>query len=183
MNHFSDMMYKSRHILMAALLTLLFATPSLQAAPGAPSKTGVVDLARILQQMTEAKKAETTLNTTAEPFKKELQRMNQDLQKSIATYGQAREGMSKQARDLKEKDLNLKAQGMKKYKQEKFGRGGIVQKKEQALITPIRQKLLTAIQAVAQKEGFSLVLDKQAMIYGAADADLTFKVMNQLNIK
>jgi len=36
--------------------------------------------------------------------------MNQDLQKSIATYGQAREGMSKQARDLKEKDLNLKAQ-------------------------------------------------------------------------
>jgi len=27
------------------------------------------------------------------------------------------------------------------------------------------------------------VLDKQAMIYGAADADLTFKVMNQLNIK
>jgi len=61
--------------------------------------------------MPEAKKAETTLNTTAEPFKKELQRMNQDLQKSIATYGQAREGMSKQARDLKEKDLNLKAQG------------------------------------------------------------------------
>jgi len=27
------------------------------------------------------------------------------------------------------------------------------------------------------------VLDKQAMIYGAADADLTFKVMNQLNIQ
>jgi len=116
MNHFSDMMYKSRHILMAALLTLLFATPSLQAAPGAPSKTGVVDFARILQQMPEAKKAETTLNTTAEPFKKELQRMNQDLQKSIATYGQAREGMSKQARDLKEKDLNLKAQAMEEIR-------------------------------------------------------------------
>jgi len=59
----------------------------------------------------------------------------------------------------------------------------VLYRKEQALITPIRQKLLTAIQAVAQKEGFSLVLDKQAMIYGAADADLTFKVMNQLNIK
>ncbi|WP_223267065.1 OmpH family outer membrane protein [Chlorobium phaeovibrioides] len=177
------MMHKSRHILMATVLTILFAVPSLQAAPGAAGRTGVVDFARILQQMPEAKKAESTLNATAEPFKKELQRMNQDLQKSLEAYSQARAGMSQQARELKEKDLNLKAQGMKKYEQEKFGRGGIVQKKEQELITPIRQKLLTAIQSVAQKEGFSLVLDKQAMVYGAADTDITFKVMNQLNIK
>ncbi|MDT9546385.1 MAG: OmpH family outer membrane protein [Chlorobium phaeovibrioides] len=183
MNHFSAMMHKSRHILMATVLTILFAVPSLQAAPGAAGRTGVVDFARILQQMPEAKKAESTLNATAEPFKKELQRMNQDLQKSLEAYGQARAGMSQQARELKEKDLNLKAQGMKKFEQEKFGRGGIVQKKEQELITPIRQKLLAAIQSVAQKEGFSLVLDKQAMVYGTADADLTFKVMNQLNIK
>jgi len=39
------------------------------------------------------------------------------------------------------------------------------------------------VQAQAQKDGFSLVLDKSVMVYGSQEHDLTAKVMNQLNIK
>jgi outer membrane protein len=182
MNRTRDLMTLCRNTALAAVVSIIVAVPSLQAAPAA-GKVGVVDFPRILQQMPEAKQAEATLKATAAPFEKELQRQQAELQKSAEAYGTARASMTKQARDLKEKDLNLKAQGMQKYKQDKFGQGGVLDLKQQALITPIRQKLLTAVKTVADTEGYSLVLDKQAMVYGSAESDLTFKVMNQLNIK
>lgn len=173
-------MNTARQIVMAIMLSLFLAAPSAQAATG---QVGVIDFARILQQMPETKKAQATLKSTAAPFEKELQRMNQELQKSLAAYEKERAGMTPQAREQKEKEINLQAQGIKKYQQEKFGRGGILDKKEQELVAPIRTKLLGAIQTLSKKEGFTLVLDKQAMVYGTAEHDLTFKVMNQLNIK
>ncbi|WP_242664252.1 OmpH family outer membrane protein [Chlorobium sp. N1] len=178
-----DILSACRRTALAAIFGLAIAAPSLQAAPAGAGKVGVVDFPRILQQMPEAKQAEATLKATAAPFEKELQRQQAELQKAAEAYGAERAAMSKQARDLKEKDLNLKAQGMQKYKQEKFGQGGALDQKQQQLIVPIRQKLLTAIKTIADREGYSLVLDKQAMVYGTPESDLTFKVMNQLNIK
>jgi len=101
----------------------------------------------------------------------------------VAPYTQRATTMTKAARDQKEKELNVKGQAVQKYQQDKFGRGGVVDKKEQELIAPIRQKALGAVQTIAQKEGFTLVIDKSVLVYGAAEQDLTFKVMNQLNIK
>ncbi|MCG8375115.1 MAG: OmpH family outer membrane protein [Chlorobiales bacterium] len=63
---------------------------------------------------------------------------------------------------------------------EKFGPGGALDKKKAELFAPIRQKILNAVKAVAAKEGFSVIIDKQAMVYGNPSADITFKVISQL---
>ncbi len=136
-----------------------------------------------MQQLPETKQAEATLQATAAPFQKELDRLNQDYQKSIAAYRQQAGSMTKPARDAKEKEIALKGQAIEKYQQEKFGRGGMVERKQQELIIPIRQKVLAAVESVAQSEGFTLVLEKNIAIYVTPANDLTFKVMNQLNIK
>jgi len=91
--------------------------------------------------------------------------------------------MTKTAREQKEKELNLQGQAVEKYQQEQFGRGGVVEKKQQELLIPIRQKVLAAVESIAQKEGSSLVLEKSIAVYVTPENDLTFKVMNQLNIK
>ena len=136
-----------------------------------------------MQQLPETKQAEATLQATAAPFQKEHDRLNQDYQKSIAAYRQQAGSMTKPARDAKEKEIALKGQAIEKYQQEKFGRGGMVERKQQELIIPIRQKVLAAVESVAQSEGFTLVLEKNIAIYVTPANDLTFKVMNQLNIK
>jgi len=176
------MMNMSRRMITALILGVILVFPAAFAAQGA-EKIGVVDFSKIIQQMPETKKAETTLQATAAPLQKELDRLKQDFEKSVAAYKQQAPTMAKAARDQKEKELNLKGQAVQKYQQEKFGRGGMVDRKEQELIAPIRQKALAAVQAQAQKDGFSLVLDKSVMVYGSQEHDLTAKVMNQLNIK
>jgi outer membrane protein len=182
MKHSTRFMTMSRRIIMAVALSLVLVAPRSFAAQES-GKVGVVDSGKILQQLPETKQAETTLQTTATPLQKELDRLNQDYQKSVAAYRQQAASLTKAARDQKEKELSLKGQAVEKYQQEKFGRGGIIEKKQQELLIPIRQKVLTAIESIAKKEGITLVMEKSASVYVAPEHDLTFKVMNQLNIK
>ena len=168
------------HIMTITLiLSLLAVAPSALAAPG-DQKTGVVDVAKILNQMPEKQKAENILKATGTQWEKGLDKLKKDFQTAAASYEKQKKSLSKTAIEQKEKDLNLKYQNIQKYQMEKFGPGGALDKKKAELFAPIRQKILNAVQAVAQKEGFSVIIDKQAMVYGDKSADLTFKVISQL---
>jgi outer membrane protein len=179
MNHSRKFMTVSRRIVMAVGLGLLLVSPSAFAVQGV-DRVGIVDSGKILQLMPETKRAETTLQTAAIPLRKELERLNLDLKNSIASYEQQKASLAKPARMQKEKDLALKAQSIQKYQQVN---NGVLEKKKQALFQPIRQKILTAVMSIAQKNGFSVVLEKGASLYVSPDHDLTVKVMTQLNIK
>jgi len=167
---------------MAVGLGIMMTAPQAFAAQET-GKVSVVDSGKILQMLPETKQAETTLQTTALPLQKELERLNQDYQKSVATYRQKAGSLTKTARDQKEKELALKGQAVEKYQQDNFGRGGLIEKKQQELFTPIRQKVLTAVETTAKAEGVALVLEKNSSIYVAPENDLTFKVLDKLNIK
>ncbi len=175
-------MNMSRRIVMAVGLSMMLVAPQSFAAQES-SKVSVVDSGKILQQLPETKQAEATLQATAAPLQKELERMQLDYQKSVAAYRQQAASMTKPARDVREKELGIKGRALEKYQQDNFGRGGVVERKQQELLIPIRQKVLAAVESVAQTEGFTLVLEKNIAIYVAPANDLTFKVMNQLNIK
>jgi outer membrane protein len=183
MNHSKRFITMSRRIIMAVVLSLVLVAPQSFAATPESGKVGVVDTGKILQLLPETKQAESTLQATASPLQKELDRLNKDYQKSVAAYRQQAASLTKAVRDQKEKELNLKGQAIEKYQQEKFGRGGIIEKKQQELLVPIRQKVLSAIESIAKKEGITLVIEKSAAVYVTPDHDVTFKVMNQLNIK
>ena len=180
MNHSGGFINVSRRVILAVALSLLLIAPPSMAATQDAGKVGVVDYGKIIQQMPETKQAETTLQATAAPLQKELARLNMEYQKAVAAYRQLPATTAKAARDQKERDVHLKAQALQKYQQEQ---GPAVEKKQQELLTPIRDKVLAAVKSIAQKEGFTLVLDKGIQVYGTADHDLTFKVLNQLNIK
>ncbi len=169
----------SRTMAITLILSLFAVAPSALAAPG-NEKTGVVDVAKILNQMPEKKKAENILKATGTQWEKGLDKLKKDFQTAAAGYEKQKKSLSKTAREQKEKDLNLKYQNIQKYQLEKFGPGGALDKKKAELFAPIRQKILTAVKAVATKEGFSVIIDKQAMVYSTKSADITFKVISQL---
>jgi outer membrane protein len=179
MNHPREFMPVSFRFFTAVALGLLLVSPTVFAAQGV-ERVGLVDSGKILQKMPETKQAETTLQATAVPLRKELERLNQDMKNSIAFYEQQKASLGKPARMQREKELTLKAQSIQKYQQEN---SGVLEKKKQALFLPIRQKILTAIASIAQKNGFSVVLEKGAALYVTADHDLTSQVMAQLHIK
>lgn len=182
MNHSERIMTKSRRIIIGIVTSFVFAVPQTFAAQGA-EKVGIVDAEKIMQLMPETKQAKAALDATIAPLQKELERMQVEYQKAVGAYKQQAASMAKPARDLKEKELIQKGQAIEKYQIEKFGRGGVVEKKQQELLAPIRQKESAAIEAIAQQDGYGVVIDKNVALYVLPEHDLTYKVMNRLNIK
>ncbi|NTW68347.1 MAG: OmpH family outer membrane protein [Chlorobiaceae bacterium] len=180
MNHSGGFISVSRRVILSAALSVMLFAPLSAEAAQETGKVGVVDFGKLIQQLPETKVAETTLQATAAPLQKELARLNADYQKSVAAYRQLPATASKAVRDQKEQEANTKGQALQKYQQEQ---GVAVEKKQQELLTPIREKVLAAIKAIAQQGGFTLVIDKGVQVYGTPEHDLTFKAMNQLNIK
>jgi len=173
-------MHMIRQIVLA--FGLIFALAS-TAQAAATAKTGVIDVARVIQQMPETKKAENVLKSSSEEWEKALNKMKVDFQTAAATYEKGKAQMNQATRAQKEKALETQLQAAQKFQLEKFGQGGALQTKQEELFKPIRQKVLAAIEAVSKKEGFSMVLDKQAMIYGDPSLDLTIRVIDHLNKK
>lgn len=169
----------SRAFIITLVLSLLAFAPSAKAATG-NQKTGVVDVGKVLDQMPEKKKAENILKSTGTQWEKSLDTMKKNFQTAAASYEKQKKTLSKAAQEQKEKELNLKLQSIQKYQMEKFGPGGALDKKKAELFAPIRQKILNTVQAIAQKEGFSVIFDKQAMVYGDKSNDITFKVISKL---
>ncbi|MBC8524727.1 MAG: OmpH family outer membrane protein [Chlorobium phaeobacteroides] len=167
-----------RTMFFAVILSFFFVSPELLAVTG--QKTGVIDATSVLNQMHETKKAENILKATGTQWQKGLDNLKKSFQTSAASYEKQKSSLSKAAREQKEKDLNVKLQSIQKYQMDKFGPNGALEKKKAELLAPIHQKLLAAVKAVAVKEGFSVIIDKQAMIYGSSSADITAKVINQL---
>ena len=164
---------------MAVVMSLVLLSAPSYAAQDA-GKVGVVDFVKIQQMLPETKQAAATMQATVAPIEKELERLNQEYQKAITLYSQLPGNTSKAAREQKEMDVKLKAQTFQKYQQEQ---NRVVQKKEQDLTAPIRDKIITAIKAIAQQEGFSIVVEKNASWYSTPEHDLTAKVINHLNIQ
>ncbi len=173
----------SRRIFMTAALSLVLVPPQTFAITQAGTKVSVVDSGKILQQLPETKQAEESLQAIAAPLQKELNRMNVDYQQSVAAYQQKAASLTRTVRDQKEKELKLKAQTLEKYQQEHFGRSGTIETKQQELFLPIRKKVLAAVESIAIQEEVTLVLEKNSSIYVTTENDLTFKVLDKLNIK
>ncbi len=182
MTHSRKFMKMSRRIIMAVILGLILVAPPSFAAQEV-GKVGVVEFSKIWQQLPETKQAQLTLQATVDPLQKELARLKQDYQQSVVAYNLKAPALTKAVKEKKEKELNLKGQIIEKYQQDNFGRGGVIEKKDMELAAPIRQKIATAIEFIAQKEGFTLVFEKSNSFYVTPENDLTFKVLNQLNIK
>jgi outer membrane protein len=56
-----------------------------------------------------------------------------------------------------------------------------LQKKQGELTGPIIKKMIGVIQRVAKKQGYELIIDKQAAPYARADLDLTEQVIQLYN--
>ncbi len=165
----------SLRIVPALALCMLISIPGAFAASGSPQKIGVVDYGKIFQQMPETKSADQALQTARNQTNTELGKQQAALQSAVQAYQKA--GKPNPA---KEKALRDQEESFRKTVAE---RQNALAKKEQDLIAPIRQKIDSAIESISKKDGYSLIFEKGARVYGDAEYDITFKVMDQLNIK
>ncbi len=169
-------MKKIVSIVMAAII-LLAAKNNVNAQ----TKIGYVSVAEFMPSMPEYKKADTSmvdfrnaLGQQYEELKKEFSEQDSLLStKDTLKY-------TKAVLELKRKtlvELYTRVQGFQQQASDQM------QQKQQELLAPVQKKAMDAIQAVAKENGYTYVIQKEALYaYPIAD-DLLPLVKKKLNLK
>jgi outer membrane protein len=151
---------------------------------GQTAKLAYVDSEIILRDLPEAQKAQKELEAMVTTWQEELEKMSAELQKGVEEYQKKQALMLPAAKESEEKRLTDLQQKAREYQAQRFDprTGDVVTEREKKL-TPIRERILKAIEAVAKDEGFGFVFDKAndvLLLYADVKYDLTYRVLDKL---
>ena len=159
---------------------LLFALPLLLALPGRAQgmKIGYVDVQRAVGEVEEGKAARSRLQQELQQKRGDLERKRAELEKMRADYDKQAPVLSDDAKRKRQEDLQkafVDAQNAAGQMQEELSG------KEQEAMRSISQRLVQVVAEVSDKEGFTFVLDKAALLYAPAAWDVTNEVVRRYN--
>lgn len=163
------------------LLALLAAPLSLCA-----QKFAHFDYTSIMQAMPEYKAAQTELEALYKKYQTELESMQTELQTKYEKYSQEdNEQTPKNIRDRHQQELQDMSQRLQQARDDNSEN---MQKQQQQKMQPIVQKVMDAVNAVAQEGGYVYIVDKTGsqqagiVINETLSQDVTSQVMKKLNL-
>jgi len=162
-----------RRLLIA--LSLLLAA---RAAHAEGMKIGYVDVQRAVQEVEEGKQARTRLKSELDQKRANLDQKRATLEKMKADYDKQAPVLSDDAKRKKQEELQkafIEAQNEAGQMQEELT------SKEQEAMSGISKRLLQVVAEVSDKESFTFVLDKAALLYAPAASDVTNEVVRRYN--
>lgn len=145
------------------------------------SKSAYVDSETILRELPEAQKASKDLEDKVKGWQDELEKMTSDLQKQVEEYQKQQSVMAQAKKEVEEKRLGELDQKRREFYAQKLDpRTGEAAVEREKKLSPIREKILKAIEVIAREEGFTFVFDRANVLYADAKVDLTYKVLDRL---
>lgn len=153
----------------------------------AQSRIAFLDAAAVLKRMPEAQDAQAQLDRLTDDWKREALGLDQELTRKRTDYERKKLIMTDAERNAIELDISELKKRLDKYRQDKFGTNGELFSKQQTLMKPVYDKLLTAIQEVAAEGKYDYVFDRSSkdhlMLYSNAKFDLTLSVAKKLGLE
>src|SRR5467141_4492865 len=159
----------------------LFALAVAVAARGAFAqnmKIGYVDVQRAIQEVEEGKAARSRLQAELQQKRGDLEKKRADLEKMKAEYDKQAPVLSDDAKRQRQEQLQKAfddAQDAAGQMQEELSG------KEQEAMQSISKRLLQVVAEVSDRENFTFVLDKAALLYAPAASDVTNEVVRRYN--
>jgi outer membrane protein len=151
----------------------------LPAAARAEFKVGYVDLQRALSEVEEARSAKARLQSSVNAKQKELEKEQDSLRKEKETLDKQLGTMNDEARRAKQVEFEGKYVAlMQKLERSKVELAESEQKELQPILTRMQQ----VIRQVAEREGLTLVMDKNSgLLYAPPSLELTNEVVRLYN--
>ena len=151
------------------------------AAQNVPQKCGYVNTETILSAIPEYKVAADKLEALSKQYQEAVKKDFSEIETLYNNYQKQKASLSAAQRQAKEEQIIAKEKAAKQKQQQYFGQDGLMQKKSQELLDPIKEKVQKAIDKVAEDGGYMLIIDiatNEGVVYAASAADLSSKVIS-----
>ncbi|SCA55029.1 putative Outer membrane protein [Candidatus Terasakiella magnetica] len=159
-----------------ALLGLHFASPA--HAQQVPIKIAVVDMEQVLIKSTAPKSIREQVNKIRSQYRSEVKKEETALHQANQSLAQKKTLLSQEAFKEERRKFEQKVLGVQKKVQQK---NLSLQKAQNAAQAKVKQALSKVVIALAQQQGFTLVLRRAQTIVVAEQFDITNQVITELN--
>ena len=171
----------SRKLFVALLAAASLLAPRIAGA--ADFKLAYVDVQRAIGETDEGKAARAKLEAARDAKQKEIDKEQEAVRKEKETFEKQVATMTEATRAEKGSALQKKIYDL----QQKFekGRAELSEQEREVFLGKggIFEKMQLVITSIAQRDGFTVVLEKAAMVYGAPSLDVTNEAIRLYNEK
>lgn len=146
-------------------------------------RVGFLDTEKILASIPEYNSAKSQLESLEKGYRTKVENEFAAIEKLYNAYQANKGTMSQVVRAQKENEIISKEEAAKKLQESYFGENGIIQKKSQELLSPIKERVQAAIERVAKSGGYMMIVDiasQSGVIYTNSQYDLSQEVIKVL---
>ena len=159
------------------IITIMLALPMLASA----QKFGHINTQELFAQMPEVAQVKLKMDTINAQYESQLTSMQEEFQKKLQDYQSQEATMADAVKQIRQQELQEMQQRIQLFYQTAEQD---IQKKQQDLLAPVHERMIKAIKAVGEREGYTYIFDSAAMAFISTDAvDVTPSVKKELGIK
>jgi outer membrane protein len=166
---------------LAALIALVACTLIPTSAAADSPKIAVIDLNRAIKDTEDGIRVDAQLQELYDARQSEFEKKEQELKEAKAEYDQlVQSGKAKQT-VLRKKMMALEKMAYElQVAQYNYRRE--MQQKEYQLKQPIIKSILQLVRRLASKQGYEMVLNKEAVPFFRSDLDITERIVQMYNV-
>lgn len=145
---------------------------------------GYINTETILKAVPEYATAQQQIQRVKAQYDAEIEGELKKVEQLYNTYQAQKANLSQSERSLRENEIITKERAVKELQKKYFGQDGVMAAKSKEIMEPIMTKLKSAIEKVAQTEGFIIIFDiatSQGVVYNNPANDMSQKVIKLLN--
>ncbi len=166
-------------------LSLLLAITLITLSASA-QRIAVIDSKYILDKIPAYNQAQLQLDKFSGQWEQEIKDAFSKVEYMYKSYQAEASMLDDNLKKQRENAIMNKEKEAKELQKKYFGYEGALFKKREELVRPIQDQVYSAVQSVATKESYDLVLDKASgstVFFNSTKVDLSNKVLKELNIK
>src|ERR1700761_8631676 len=172
-------MVMKRIVLILGFVLISFTTAFAQ-------RFGFVDSDYILKHMPEYASAQRQLEALSAQWQKEVDNRYQEIDRLYKAYQADEVLMTPDMKKRRQAEIDDKEKSAKEFQRQKFGPEGELTQKSNSMIKPIQDKMMKAVQAVAEEDNIDMIFDKNSevvMLYASPRYDKSSDVIVKLGLK
>jgi outer membrane protein len=145
-----------------------------------------VDSDYILKHMPEYASAQRQLEALSAQWQKEVDARYQEIDRLYKAYQADEVLMTPEMKKRRQAEIDDKEKSAKEFQRQKFGPDGELSQKSTTMIKPIQEKMMKAVQAVAEGDNIDMIFDKSSdlnMLFASPRYNKSDDVIIKLGLK
>lgn len=146
-------------------------------------KFALIDMEYIMENIPAYQQATNELSQASQQYQKAVEAKMKEAETLYKAYQKAAQTMSAAQKTQKEEAIIAKEKEASDLRQKYFGPEGEMAKKEEALITPIQDKIYEAVKQISTQKGYDAVIDRasaSSIIFASPRIDISNEVLAKL---